>query len=165
MNLRPSGIFLSGRAYDSPSECPYRTFHPLSDQRCIFWSLLTWRYRPRQEPWQHWVLSSALSKCNVWLSANKLSLTVQKTKCMLIHSSRRHVSPLSISLNGSIIEQVSTYTYFGCVINYHLTWYHHTVHITSKVTQNINILRRMYRERSRFSSIHHLSYHLLTTLM
>ena len=58
------------------------------------------------------ILYSALSKCNAWVSANKLSLTVQKTN---VRSSILHVgiSPLSFSLNGSTIKQVSTYTYLG----------------------------------------------------
>ena len=88
-------------------------------------------------------LSRALAGCHSWLAENKLSLNLRKTKCMLIHSSRRSVPPLEIELFDTPIEQVRCFKFLGCIINDHLTWDDHIAHVSSKVSRNINLLRRI----------------------
>lgn len=87
------------------------------------------------------VLSLALNDCHTWMTRNKLNLNTFKTKCMLVHSSHRSVSPLKVALGHTHIEQVRSFKFVGCIINEHLTWDDHIDHVTAKVTQNINLMR------------------------
>ena len=61
---------------------------------------------------------------------------------MRVHS-RRSVPPLEVALGQAHIEQVRTFKFLGCIINEHLTWDDHIVHVSAKVTQNINLLRQL----------------------
>ena len=74
---------------------------------------------------------------------NKLQLNILKTKCMLIHSSRRSPPPLTVALDATPIEQVRTFKFLGCIINDHLTWDDHIAYLSSKVSRSINLLRRL----------------------
>ena len=88
-------------------------------------------------------LISALTSCNNWMTDNKLKLNLSKTKCMLIHSSKLNPRPLDISLDGTSLEQVSTFKLLGCIIDHHLTWNSHIQYLSSKVSRSINLLRRL----------------------
>ena len=88
-------------------------------------------------------LSSVLKDCHNWMSSNNLQLNINKTKCMLIHQSKRQTRPPNVSLNNSQIDQVNSFKLLGCIINHHLSWDDHIQHITVKVTRSINLLRRM----------------------
>ena len=65
-------------------------------------------------------LSSVLKDCHNWMSSNNLQLNINKTKCMLIHQSKRQTRPLNVSLNNSQIDQINSFKLLGCVINHHL---------------------------------------------
>ena len=88
------------------------------------------------------ILSLALENCQSWMDKNKLKLNTSKTKCMLILSSRCSPPP-SLLLGATPIEQVRTFKFLGCIINDHLTWYDHVAYLSSKVSRNINLLRRL----------------------
>ena len=88
-------------------------------------------------------LSTALARCQHWLSDNHLQLNLAKTKCMLIHSQHKAPPPLALKLSDTSIEQVSKFKFLGCVINHHLSWDDHIQLITTKVTRNINLLRNL----------------------
>jgi len=57
-----------------------------------------------------------------WLTANKLSLNISKTKYMLI--TNKHVSPESfvINVNSNLIERTLTYKHLGVIVDEKLTW-------------------------------------------
>ena len=42
---------------------------------------------------RHIEINTELHKVNTWLKVNKLSLNVEKTKCMIFHK-RRHLNPM-----------------------------------------------------------------------
>ena len=86
---------------------------------------------------------SNLDRANIWMTNNGLKLNANKTKCMLIHSARTRVQPppLDIHLSGSQIEQVSRFKLLGVVDT--LTWTDHISHVVTKVSRNVNLLRRL----------------------
>ena len=90
-------------------------------------------------------LQSCLDRANIWMTNNGLKLNADKTKCMLIHSTRTRVQPLplDIHLSGSQIEQVSRFKLLGVVVNDTLTWTDHSSHVVTKVSRNVNLLRRL----------------------
>ena len=56
-----------------------------------------------------WKISLVLmwKKINSWLSQNKLSLNTDKTKCMTVHTHQKNIHPLTFSINGKQIVNVS----------------------------------------------------------
>ena len=90
-------------------------------------------------------LRSCLDLENTWMSNNSLKLNVSKTKCMLIRSSRsRNPTPtLNIQLCGCTIEQVTPFKFLGVIVSDTLCWTNHITHITRKVSQCVNLLRRL----------------------
>ena len=95
-------------------------------------------------------LNSSLQLClnlaNLWMAKNGLKLNTSKTKCMLLHSSRRKLTPdtdLKLHIDGLTVEQVRIFKYLGVVINETLTWSDHIDMICSKVTRSLNLLRRL----------------------
>ena len=57
-----------------------------------------------------------LDKVNTWLKVNKLSLNVEKTKCMLFHK-RRKLNPIQFSINGRDIDVVSHFNYLWIILD------------------------------------------------
>ena len=44
-------------------------------------------------------VSIELNKGNNWLHENKLSLNIEKTKCMIFHRHQKKIEPMSFSIN------------------------------------------------------------------
>ena len=92
-------------------------------------------------------LSTSLNvQCTITFPPTKFQLNTSKTKCMLLHSSRRKLAldtGLKLHIDGLIVEQVRIFKYLGVVINETLTWSDHINMICSKVTRSLNLLRRL----------------------
>ena len=57
-----------------------------------------------------------MTKVMDWLTANKLSLNISKTKYMLITNKHVSTESLVINLNRNRIERTVTYKYLGVII-------------------------------------------------
>ena len=89
-------------------------------------------------------ICSSLHLADEWLQTNHLCLNINKTKAMLIRSSRKkNVPSLSVHLHGSLIEQVSVFKFLGVYLNNTLTWSNHIKQVSVKVSRNIVQLRRL----------------------
>ena len=91
-------------------------------------------------------LNVDLELVSLWLKANKLSLNVLKTECMVIGSRQRlstfdFEEDFKISVNGFTLERVEHSKCLGVHIDQNLTWAKHVESIILKVTRNIRILR------------------------
>ena len=49
-----------------------------------------------------------LHKVDVWLKHNKLSLNIEKAKCMTFHTCQKKIELLQLSIDGKPIEHVNT---------------------------------------------------------
>ena len=78
-----------------------------------------------------------------WFSANKLALSVSKTKQML-YSLRQSVSSV-LYLNNPVIECVNNFKFLGCYMDNVLSWRLHTESVCRKVTNGIEMLGVNYR--------------------
>ena len=81
-----------------------------------------------------------------WLIANKLSLNVLKSECMIIGSRQRIATlegDLNLSVNGISLKRVKHTKCLGVHIDENLTWAKHVEYITKKVVCNISILRKV----------------------
>ena len=113
-----------------------------------------------------------LRNISEWLSLNKLSLNVQKTKMMIFHNRQRNISSLipNLEINGITIEHVKTFNFLGLILDEHLTWNSHIQKICGKIACVIGTMNRLKRFLPSFilNQIYnslvlpHLTYSILT---
>ena len=68
------------------------------------------------------VLNTELCKITHWLSANKLSLNVNKTKCVVFHSDKKKVLYPKLFIGAIEIERVDYFNFLGLQLNHTLKW-------------------------------------------
>ena len=79
-----------------------------------------------------------------WLNANKLTLNLDKTKCMLIGSTRKIANlSLTVSILNHEIDSVNSFKYLGIMISSDFTWSDHIDYIAKKINQRLGLLRRI----------------------
>ena len=61
-------------------------------------------------------INCELSKVNLWLKANNLSLNVTKTKCMFFHK-RRTLPAINLSINNAKVENVIKFNYLRFMLD------------------------------------------------
>ena len=83
-------------------------------------------------------------KINEWLSANKLSLNVGKTKFSLFHKSGKKYSIPShlptLKINNHDIERVNTIKFPGVLLDDNLSWKEHIKYLENKIAKNIGLM-------------------------
>ena len=93
-------------------------------------------------------INKELKLIHDWLSANKLSLNIKKTKYMLFRYPQRRdrfLQDLSITINGHTIERVQDFDFLGLTIDETLSWKKHIEKISTKISKVIGILNRCKR--------------------
>ena len=66
------------------------------------------------------LLNMEICKITDWLSANKLSLNVNKTKCMIFHSDKNTVLYPKLFINNIEIERVDYFNFLGLQLHHTL---------------------------------------------
>ena len=115
------------------------------------------------------IINGELVKASKWLSANRLSLNVNKTKVMFFHSVRKTVAYPKLYIDNKKIERVDSFLFLGLQINHNLNWNNHICSISFKVSKIAGILHKLKYEfpTSILKSIYntlilpHLSYFVL----
>ena len=74
---------------------------------------------------------------------NKLSLNIEKTKCLHIHKPQRKLTPLRLNINNTIIEKVDSFNYLGIILNENLTWKNHIEMVANKMAKITGVLNRL----------------------
>ncbi len=89
-------------------------------------------------------LQYELTLISDWVTANKLKLSISKTKCMVLGSnySLRSDQKLVLSLHGAAIEQVREAKLLGITIDETLSWSIHIRNIVSKMSKSISNIRK-----------------------
>ena len=82
-----------------------------------------------------------------WLSVNKLSLNVKKTKMMIFHNRQKNIKDIipSLKINGTEIEIVQQFNFLGIILDQHMSWKPHINKVASKIGRTIGTLKRMKR--------------------
>ena len=83
------------------------------------------------------------NKVNNWLRENKLSLNIEKTKCMIFHRHQKKIEPMSFSINEVQIDNVSSFKFLGIMLNEQLTWKAHANMITIKLSKVVGIINKL----------------------
>ena len=86
-----------------------------------------------------------LQNIDQWMIANKLSINISKTKCMLFKSPRSKPisSHLHIIFRDKKIEQVSRLKFLGVHIDEHLSWTKHAKYLFSKLQCGIGAITKV----------------------
>ena len=70
------------------------------------------------------IIVSELENLLSWIRANKLSLNLQNTKCMIFSNSLDRL-PINITLDGTVLEIMSSTKFLGLTIDNKLSWKPH----------------------------------------
>ena len=87
-------------------------------------------------------VNNELNKICTWFKANKLSLNIDKTSCMIfkiLHSNRTYPD-LNSCTEGIKLSHTK---FLGIIINESLTWSNHTTHVVNIVSKYSGILFRL----------------------
>ena len=105
------------------------------------------------------IINFELNKVYDWLTSNKLSLNVKKTKYMVFHTSQRIINYPPLKINNIQIDRVTQFNFLGLIIESNLKWKCHMNHISIKISR---ILGLMYRLKYIYpQSVLHLLYNTL----
>ncbi|KAI4871670.1 hypothetical protein NFI96_009023 [Prochilodus magdalenae] len=80
-----------------------------------------------------------------WCRENNLSLSVNKTKELIVDFRKQERVHTPITINGAAVERVSSFRFLGVHITEELTWTEHTTRVVKKAQQRLFFLRRLRR--------------------
>ena len=83
-----------------------------------------------------------LAAIDVWLTANKLYLNIDKTKYM-IFSIKEKPPDLNLKIGHAHIQRVGVQKFLGIYIDDHITFSEHANKISNQLARNVGLLRRM----------------------
>ena len=90
------------------------------------------------------ILNSVLKSVHLWLSANKLTLHVNKSKFMLFSKHKNTQLPkLNLQINNSNIQSTSEFNFLGLRINTKLNWNTHVNVIGNKISSGIGMIKKL----------------------
>ena len=93
-------------------------------------------------------LEHDLSITNDWFKANKLTLNMKKSVCILFHANKSVTVPNSIQIDNTPIIFVTHTKFLGIWIDKDLTWTIHTDKVALKIQCNSHMLLRTKRQLS-----------------
>ena len=114
-----------------------------------------------------WCIESEMSQLLDWFKANKLTLNLSKSACMLFYGPVG--MKFEIELEGVVIPTVKDTKFLGVQINDHLKWDQHITKLILKVKRN----RHLLQNRKNLFSIHakklvyfaHIQSHITYSLL
>lgn len=90
-------------------------------------------------------VNNELVNIHAWLSANKLSLNIDKSNFVIFHPPQRKLPfRVTFSLNGINLNQEFSIKYLGIIIDSNLSWKSHVSHIAKKIKRNIGIFSKLH---------------------
>ena len=87
-------------------------------------------------------LNSELIEVSHWITANKLSLNIAKSKFMIFSNSIETL-PGDVYINDIPLEQVSSIKFLGIHVDNKLTWKDHVHVICKTISRNIGVINRL----------------------
>ena len=88
------------------------------------------------------MVNNELHKVSKWFCSNKLSLSLNKTRYMILSKSKTN-EPFSVQINGFEIEQTHSYKYLGVIIDDKLKWHDHITYICRKISKFSGLFYRI----------------------
>ena len=91
------------------------------------------------------ILNNKLKEINDWLSLNKLTLNIQRSKLMVFHPYQKDIAGLipMLKINDVEIERVSSFRCLGILFDENMSWKCHTDMISNKLSKYAGILNKL----------------------
>ena len=92
-------------------------------------------------------INSELINVHTWLSANKLSLNIEKSNFIIFHPPQKRLQDFSfnLSLNNKKLKREYCIKYLGILIDSHLSWKPQVDFVVKKIRRSIGILSKLRR--------------------
>ena len=88
-------------------------------------------------------LNNELNQIYTWLSSNKLSLNICKTKFMIFTPKNKNEITPVIKINDNRIDRVSEFCFLGVNIDDKMTWNSHINKIATKISRTIGLFHKL----------------------
>ena len=85
------------------------------------------------------IVNNELHKVSKRFCSNKLSLSLNKTRYMILSKSKTN-EPFSVQINGFEIVQTHSYKYLGVIIDDKLKWHDYITYICRKISKFSGLL-------------------------
>ncbi len=121
---------------DLPSCSSILKFHLFADDTSIFFS-----YNNAKD--LESIVNLELKNVSTWLSANRLTLNVDKSNFLTISNKKKGESAIDIKIDNNSIKEKDYIKYLGVLIDNKLNWKQHTQYVNTKVSKGIGILAKM----------------------
>ena len=95
----------------------------------------------RNKRYLEWCLQEDLGKINDWFKANKLTLNVDKSVCMMFND-KKIKEPFNIAIDGSALPVVTTTKFLGIWLDADLNWHTHLKNLRLKLLRNLQLLKK-----------------------
>ena len=90
------------------------------------------------------VINDELAKISDWLSANRLSLNVAKSKLLYFtNKNRNFLKGIKIEINNQTLQEVDSAKYLGVHVDNKLSWNVHTNNIKLRLSKGISMLAKI----------------------
>ena len=109
---------------------------------CILFADDTTIYKSHTNPvYLEWSMNEDLKLISDWFKANKLTLNLNKTVCMLFSHKAQKAIKIKINIDNVEIPQVANTKFLGIYIDEKLNWKKHVDHLTRKLKSNTKLLQ------------------------
>lgn len=88
------------------------------------------------------VLSSEMNKVKLWFDRNKLSLNLNKTKCMVFGNCKNKID-IKLIIDHIEIERVHENKFLGVILDHKLCWKPHIEFVRAKIAKNISVINKV----------------------
>ena len=102
-----------------------------------------------------------LRKVFDWMSSNKLTLNISKSKYMIV-TNKRNVPAISVKINDTELERCSSYKYLGVMFDENLNWKAHIDYVSGKISKSIGGLAAL-RHRTSLSVLREAYFALVNS--
>ena len=89
------------------------------------------------------ILNAELNKLSLWFRANRLSLTLKKTKFIVFKPCQKRTNQtIQLLINSQKIDQVKETVFLGVIMDENLNWKSEISHVADKVSKCTGIIRK-----------------------
>ena len=85
-------------------------------------------------------VNKELSKLYLWLNVNHLSLNIDNTNFIIFHPFNKPSKKVTIKINKKALNEKECIKYLGVIIDSVLSWKHHIVSLSKKISRAIGII-------------------------
>ena len=121
---------------DLPSCSKILKFHLFADDTSIFFS-----HENAKE--LESIVNNELKNVSKWLSANRLTLNIDKSNFLIISNKRKIDNTVDIKIDNLSVKEKDCIKYLGVLIDNKLSWKQHSQYVNMKISKGIGVLAKM----------------------